>query len=462
MPSLTSYSGCDKLQSGLFTKIHNSEARSLSKHSLKISIKTFTVEAGDGFRYPVTKTKRFFYLYALLALQRLENENTNGGWVEIEQIRHLPYWEKNTFLSVGKQIRRHMFGMGLIRRNIMESQQKIKGPFRMKLDSRNIRFDVNNEVVRNLLGLEKLTFYYDETKEEDFYDYVEKICKGDILFNEGNLRKALLCFNMALTKTFTIDQEITLLQRIGRILERRGEYEEAVTTYQKAIGRLKESSFFDYFLLADLNNYLAWVFYRQEKFDLAEKTYYSILSLIRGKTHHRLTGDVFNGLGKIYESRGKYKEAISFYRKALGYWCSAAYFYGVQAIYFNIGNIYSKWGDDAFTSKEKPVAQIPQEAKKKYLRTIYWAEKCMDFCDRTGVGDETSQDRILIASCYYKMNKLEKALEFAEKAEEMATKAGNKRDIIMSLKILEKIRLTLEQRNKGSKVIMKMDLVEKR
>ena len=91
---------------------------------------------------------------------------------------------------------------------------------------------------------------------------------------------------------------------------------------------------------------------------------------------------------------------------------------------------------------------MPKQAKEFYLQAIGWAEKCIKLTDRAGVGDETSQDRILVSHCYFMLGNYSKASEYAEDAEKMATRAGNPRDIALSCKILGDIYLATDKEGK--------------
>ena len=111
----------------------------MDEGSLKVRIENLSVAAGDGFLYPLTK--RFFYLYAYLAFQRVGESGVKGGFAGPEQIRHLPFWEKNSFVSIGKQNRRHIVEMERLGRNVLVPVQRIKGPFGLKIDPADITFD---------------------------------------------------------------------------------------------------------------------------------------------------------------------------------------------------------------------------------------------------------------------------------------------------------------------------------
>ena len=418
----------------------------MDKGSLRISLINFFVEDSSGFRYSLSK--RFFYLYVYLAYQRSKQIEDKGGFVELEKIRHLPFWEKNSLESVGKQIRRHMIKMEQTGKNLIEAQQKIKGPYRLKIAPRKIDIDVDAQTISEYLRLNKLAVYYAEEKKEDFYGYIENIVRGDIHFNEGQLDRAAKSFEQALNKSTTVDQKVAAMQRLGRTYERLGDYGKTLKTYQLAIKILKKGAHADYYNLALTYNNLAWLYYRKNKIKLAEKTYYLVLSLIRARTHNDLLGKVHNGLGKIYDLRGKYEEAIGFFKNTLVLTCFESDFYSVSAAYFNIGNIYKKRADELIKRKKVITKELPRQAREFYLQAIGWAEKCIKLTDRAGIGDDTSQDRILVSYCYFMLGNYSKALAYAEDAEQMATRAGNTRDIAFSCKILGDIHLAAGEEGK--------------
>ena len=141
----------------------------------------------------------------------------------------------------------------------------------------------------------------------------------------------------------------------------------------------------------------------------------------------------------IYEATGRFEEALGFFKNSLALECLESDFYGISAAYFNIGNVYKRMGDQIIKSGGTVMKVIPQEAKDYYLQAIAWGMKCINLCDRTGVGDETSQDRVLVSYCYYRLRNFKKATTYAVEAEKMASTAGNKRDLALSYELMGKI-----------------------
>jgi len=341
-----------------------------------------------------------------------------------------------------------MIKMERIGKNLIEAQQKIKGPYRLIIVPQKINIDVDTQTISEYLRLNKLAVYYAEEQKEDFYGYIEAILQGDIHFNEGLLNRAARSLEQALNHSATVDQKVVAMHRLGRTYERLGDYGKALKIYQLAIKILKKGTHADYYNLALTYNNLAWLYYRKNNIKLAEKTYYLALNLIRGKTHNDLLGRIHNGLGILYDLQGKYEEAIGFFENSLVLTCSESDFYSVSATYFNIGNIYKKRADEIVKRKKVIKKEVPKQAKEFYLQAIGWAEKCIKLTDRAGVGDETSQDRILVSHCYFMLGNYSKASEYAEDAEKMATRAGNPRDIALSCKILGDIYLATDKEGK--------------
>src|SRR5580658_8443890 len=91
---------------------------------------------------PLRLTKRFFNLYCYLAAMRIEDPAANGGFVDCEQIRRLPDWTRNDRLSAGKQISRHVLRMKALGKNMIEAEQRVGGPFRLRVIPSRIRLDV--------------------------------------------------------------------------------------------------------------------------------------------------------------------------------------------------------------------------------------------------------------------------------------------------------------------------------
>jgi tetratricopeptide (TPR) repeat protein len=225
------------------------------------------------------------------------------------------------------------------------------------------------------------------------------------------------------------------------VLEHQTQYREAVKLFKATINRLKPPSSFNYYELADLQIHLAWVYSRQERFRLAEKTYRLALNLIGNKKHHTLLGYIYNGLGHIYK-RDPNQKAIAYFIKALDHWTVSSNFYGIQAVYYNIGSIYRRYADDILVRRKIGDTKIPSIAEANLNTAIEWAEQCKSFSHQAGVGEDSSQDRILIAYCHLQIGNLDEALKYINDAKERAMRVrDNKLDLANCAEILWQIYL---------------------
>ena len=379
----------------------------------------------------VKLTKRFFNLYSYLALARLEDQTEEGGYVECEQILQVPYWQRNTPLSVGKQIRRHVKGQG--DQNVIDAVQKIKGPFRLRIPPEEIQFDVPLEEVRAFLGLGHLPSFLTAEQEQNLHQFVQHLWRGQQNFDLGNLKKALTLYRKALEKAIIPEQQATALHQIGRILERQGEYKEAENVYEQAMDCSKKAAQHRIWIKAKTYTFKAWISYRKGNSAESERFYYKALELVRDRGHYRLLGDIYNGLGELQNACGEYEQALRFYHLALEYWSIVHYFYGIQALYYNIGSVYSAWGDRAAEEGHEKVA------KRWYRSAIEWTNQCMSLCEALEIAFDTTEDRILLADLHSKLGQVDEALKNAGQAKDLALGAGNKRDLALAYKVLMKV-----------------------
>ncbi|MDA8161941.1 MAG: tetratricopeptide repeat protein [Desulfobacteraceae bacterium] len=387
-----------------------------------ISVNESKIRTSDGYEYNLTP--HFLYLYYYLALKRLHDPAGTGGYADTTEIISLPYWERNDLESIGKQIRRHIVEMEKEGRNIIEAQQKIKGPFRLILGPDRIKIDVPISRLMDVLDLrhiEKLT----PEQETDFYKYVECMWEGNVAFDSGFLKeKALPLYKQASGTAINSELRLAALHKICVTLDRLGRYNEAHDICE-AVLKIKGLDEIEYAAAYIL---LAWVKYRLREWPEAENLYHKGLHIIRGKRYYRLMGSIFSGLGLIHKGRKEYIEALAFYQRALEYWSLVDYFYGIQSVYFNIGNLYYLWGKQS-------------QDMSNYREAIKWVNQCISLCERIHISYDTRQDYILLAGIHLRIGKLKEAFEYADTAKKMALSAGNKRDIGFSDRIFAKIYL---------------------
>lgn len=412
---------------------------------LMIRVHERVVTASDGFRYSLTN--RFFFLYLLLAWQRRLPNAPDDGFVWCDLIRRLPYWEKNSLESIGKQIRRHILQMERRGRNLIEWRERIKGPFRLALPSDAIRFDVAPSEVRRLLDM---PLSRGPGRPEDaaaLYDFVETICQGNDAFDAGELDAARAVYEKALGMARTPEQEVTALQRLGRTLERQTQYDRARALYLRALRLQHKHPELDDSTTARTHLFLGWLEYRQGRLARARAHYHRTLDLARGKRDDWLLGNLFNGLGLLAKQEGDFREALTLFRTAIDYWCRANYAYGIQAVYANIGMVYKGWGDHLRDHHLKDQARI------QYRAASEWLYRCMEFAASARLGEDTSVAQAVVADVHLELGEVDRAWAMAHAAKEAAERAGNALDLAEALLALGKLHVAAGDVGKGRRLM---------
>lgn len=384
--------------------------------ALRINISNYSIKIDENI-FSFSRCPQYIYLYAYLAYEKKTKSLGNDGFSYPLDIQKLPMWDKKRVESIGKEIRRHIEKMEKKKVNVIESQQKIKGPFRLAVSSKQISFDKDIQYVREFLCLDVINPILNKKESaEELYKYTEAVCQGFMSFNQGALKNAFNHYKAAFdTPLPLIEYKVILLLKMARIHERQGDYKEAMVKLNKALTLLKKETATNYLMKAKIIFYLGWIYYRRRIFSKAQKCFYESLDLLRGKRHYMELGEIYNGLGLLHEINHYYRDALSYHFLSLSYWSNTDYLYGIQSAYFNIGNIYYK--------------------REKYNDAKWWIEKCIILCDTARIGQETSQAEILMVEIYLHYNDLEKARKYAIKAKRMALKGRNALDLTTSNKL---------------------------
>jgi serine/threonine-protein kinase len=110
----------------------------------------------------------------------------------------------------------------------------------------------------------------------------------------------------------------TALQALGKVLEDRGSYKEAIQVFKEAV-RLRSKPSADKADLAASQIELANTYFYNNQYDEAESLYQTLLPTYRqlfGEHHPMVAEDLIN-LGAVQQQRGRYKDAETFHRQAL-------------------------------------------------------------------------------------------------------------------------------------------------
>jgi tetratricopeptide (TPR) repeat protein len=372
--------------------------------------------------------KRFFNLYCYLTVMRLEDPGKSGGYAECEQIRHLPGWTRNTPLSVGKQISRHMLSMGR-GQSAVESEQRVGGPFRLRVPPSRISLDIPTGVLVKHLSLEGGSR---ELSDEKFIDslkvFTDRYWRGASNFNDGKFSQALRQFRLALEATDRPAHWLVAAFYIRRIHDRRGDFEEAARLRQDCAERIKKSGKYWAWARAKDLSIAAWAEFELHHLDEGEKLYTEALSVVQGWGFWDILGDIHNGLGGITQAKGDYPTSLSHYLRALDAWLLVDYFYGLQAVYFNIAVIHKNWGNQLHDEGNATAA------RERYHHALKWADASVTLAMSMAVGDDTAEAELLLSDVNRRLGRFEKALKYASDARDHAERIGNQRSFVLSVR----------------------------
>ncbi|HEY2933120.1 MAG TPA: tetratricopeptide repeat protein [Acidobacteriota bacterium] len=378
-------------------------------------------------------SKRFFELYCLLAIARLKSPQSDEGFVETEQIALLPSWGKNSLLSVGKQIRRHIQRKGGA--TPIESQQKVYGPFRLKVAPGQIRLDVELSRMESFLGSASRISGLKDDDQKRFYRFVEHFWRADRAFNDGKLKKALDHYQRAAEAAALPHHQVMALCSAARTLERQGNYDEALKLHSRAAGALKHTTEDHDWSEAKACATAAWIHWRKHRLNQAEQFYRKALTLVARKRDHQLLGEIYNGLGLLCKERGQYGEGLRFYQQALEACVLAEDYYGIQSAYFNIGRVHSMLGDQSWNAGHTRLS------KDRYGMAVEWIRQCIALCQHLAIADDISDAEILLSHLYRRLGQIKRAWEAAIAANEIAIRAGNQRCIALSYRALAGVHI---------------------
>lgn len=396
---------------------------------------------------PLRLTKRFFNLYCLLAAARKDDPQQNGGFVDLEQIRHLPYWERNEPISVGKQISRHVLALRKHRGlNLIEAEQKTGGPFRLAVPASSIELDVSTPALLYALALPAKGASEAARHAARAFRFYRFYWTGAGRFDDGLLDLADEAFRGARAEAAAGIQRLAVDIYLQRILERRGDLDAAEGIYRKVPSNLTAAGRFR--LWAESRNLVlaAWRQYRRGDIEAAERLNLKALALIQGKGYPQVLGDIYNGLGEVCKARIEYAQALSWYFQALEQWFLAEYFYGFQAVCFNIGRIHRLWGDQLRKN-------YPKEAKEKYRTALAWVEECTSLCKELGIGYDTCEAEVMLSNLHYHLGTFDKALSSARRAREIAAESSNQRSIVLAARALADVYLVTGKAQQARAVI---------
>ncbi|CAF0720604.1 unnamed protein product [Adineta steineri] len=202
----------------------------------------------------------------------------------------------------------------------------------------------------------------DRIRQETFPDSKGWYRLGLLLIKMGQFTKAQEVFEVLLHQTTNESDKAPIYYQLGWIKHNQGEYQEALSSHEKALiirQRLLPSNHPD---LGDSYNKIGIVYDRMGDYPKALSYYEKALAIRQQSlpSNHPDLGASYNNIGNVYYSMGDYLKALSNYEKALAIRQQSLPFNhpDLGATYNNIGLVYYSMDDysKALSSYAKALA----------------------------------------------------------------------------------------------------------
>ncbi len=213
-------------------------------------------------------------------------------------------------------------------------------------------------------------------------------------------------------------------------------YGETVTEYQKAIEEADEIE-----EVSDRKKYKGKAFFRlgsllneRGKRVEAEENLYEALNTL-GEDDHSLLTTAYFMLARIKKLNGDWDESVSFFQKGLDHWKQIKETYQKVGGLQEIGALYT----------------ILRELKnaEEYLK------EAVDTSEKFGYWDLKSSALLSLTECYLEKNKLEKAIETAERAKELLDDLDDEKEKAFAYTLLGKAYSMADKSDKAEEQFTK-------
>ncbi|CAF1464427.1 unnamed protein product [Adineta steineri] len=202
----------------------------------------------------------------------------------------------------------------------------------------------------------------DQIRQETFPDSKGWYRLGLLLIKMGQFTKAQEIYQVLLHQTTNENNKAPIYYQLGWIKYNQGEYQEALSFYEKALKIRQQSLPSNHLDLADSYNRIGSVHYSMGDYSKA-LSYYKKALAIRQQSlpvNHPDLGASYNNIGLVYYNMGDYLKALSSHEKALAIRQQTlpSNHPDLGASYNNIGLVYRNMGDypKALYNYEKDLA----------------------------------------------------------------------------------------------------------
>jgi Tfp pilus assembly protein PilF len=211
----------------------------------------------------------------------------------------------------------------------------------------NRLFEVNLTLTGN--NDQDLRVLTNRIREETFPNSTGWYRLGLVLLKMGHSDKAKEVYEVLLDQTTNESEKAPIYNQLGCVKDDRGEYQEAITFYEKALAIQQQSLGPNHPDLAVSYNNIGTAYDSMGDYPKALSSYEKALAIQQqslGPNHPDLAVS-YNNIGTAYDSMGDYPKALSSYEKALAIQEQSLppNHPSLARSYYNIGNLYVKIGD---------------------------------------------------------------------------------------------------------------------
>jgi tetratricopeptide (TPR) repeat protein len=339
-------------------------------------------------------SRKFFHLYCLLALRCLQNRD--AGYVDADEIRKLPHWQKTNQTSVGGEVWRHIKQQEKRNLNVINAARRSVGPYYLKVAHSDIVIKGPIEDLHKATGLIETLAAVSNSTDQVFATLIRHMCNGYENFEGGEIDQAEVEYKAASELGASPRQKAFSCAQIGRMQERMGKYGLAEKAYDAAV---KDSALdTNDFIRCYISNLRAWLKYREGKLKEAERLYLEALDKSADKWNEQLLGDIYNGLGEISFARQEYAQATMYYKRAVLSWIMSGYYYGIQAALCNLAQANVRRGDEISNTSPR----IAYDSYRSAQQTVTLA---IDICRKFGVGLESNDNNIVLSEALLRLGR---------------------------------------------------------
>lgn len=229
---------------------------------------------------------------------------------------------------------------------------------------------------------------------------------ADLLVFTGDTEHAMVLYQNALSEVLKNggrpQASAELHRKVGRVLERRSEYDEAERWLGLALAELElEGSAGSTVERARIYNDLGWIAFRKGDFDRGQNWALKSLEFVEGTEHLQEIASAYNRLTVIFHSRGSWEQALSFGRRTLALRQKMGFTQGLPSTYNNLAGlalISGAWNETAdYLAKAYEISRKIGYSEGQLLSLLNLAILANMRGDIEGMAEYIEQGRALVS-----------------------------------------------------------------